>query len=90
MMGFHFTKSCKHAEIENKQDDKSLEDFIKNNKDVMRCGNCNTTIYRKELCDHIICPTCKQHFCILCGFTYEKDSKVYEHMREKHPEVNPV
>merc|ERR1711879_465836 len=45
------------------------EEWLKANSQI--CPKCNTHINRSGGCNHMICGSCGQHFCYICGGDWE-------------------
>ncbi|VDM66798.1 unnamed protein product [Strongylus vulgaris] len=65
----------------------SLKAYISKNEGKVRecpAKGCGAVIEKGEGCFHMQCSMCKIHFCWLCDFMSDTQSKVYGHLREDH------
>ncbi|VDM52831.1 unnamed protein product [Angiostrongylus costaricensis] len=45
---------------------------------------CGAVLQKNGGCNHMCCTVCNIHFCWLCGFKSEVESKVYKHLKDEH------
>ncbi|CAJ0604985.1 unnamed protein product [Cylicocyclus nassatus] len=65
----------------------SLKAYLSKNEGKARecpTKGCGAIIEKGEGCYHMQCTMCKIHFCWLCDYTSDQQSKIYGHLRENH------
>ena len=50
---------------------------------ILRC-ECGLAMQREFGCNHIICPTCKKHWCWLCKLQFEDKQEIMKHYRNNN------
>ncbi|KAI9205775.1 uncharacterized protein BJ171DRAFT_51981 [Polychytrium aggregatum] len=67
--------------------DTALDDLILQDKRFTKCPSCATPIEKSEGCNHMECPICRTHFCLLCQQTLKNDPNnpegLYQHYNDK-------
>lgn len=78
---YHLGMTCKEYEIEISDPGREgLEKWMREKSDERKhCPTCKRPIERNEGCNHMECPTCKNHFCWLCLKVFKSSSAVYGH-----------
>lgn len=53
---------------------------------VPQCPGCGTPTVKAYGCNHIECPSCRTHWCYVCGSQFER-SEIYDHLVEAHGSI---
>ncbi|VDP10413.1 unnamed protein product [Heligmosomoides polygyrus] len=83
----HEGVSCDEYAVLRSDEAASLRAYLKKKEGrVRQCPTetCGAYIEKGEGCNHMHCSMCNIHFCWICGFRDESQSKVYGHLRDKH------
>jgi len=82
---FHAPASCKMNELTLRQngqlsnDEIQTADYLATDKSVKPCPKCKFLVCKQNGCDHIVCPSCSENFCWVCG-TMGVSVSNYSHM----------
>ena len=71
------------AEREREAQERLLEGWAEDNKDVKKCPECKILIEKNGGCNHMTCPKCSVHICWRCMGVFPADG-IYHHMQLAH------